>query len=144
MRRLPTVFEHMRHMQNQMDKFFDELDYKGSSPLLTTDKMYFKPRADMWEEDNQLVAEFEIPGIDKEHVDINLHDNNIEIKAERNIENDDKKGYFERSYSGFYRSFSLPDNALGEQAKASFNNGILRLAIPKKQIENNTKKIHIE
>lgn len=142
MRKLPTLFENVQSMHDEMNRFFDELSFPSN--LISTDENYYRPRADMWEENGELVAEFEIPGIKKEDVDVKLNDDTVEITAKRNFEDNNRKGYFERSYSGFYRSFTLPQNVLGNEAKASFENGVLTLRIPKKERVDTSKKIEIE
>ncbi|WP_317168457.1 Hsp20/alpha crystallin family protein [Costertonia aggregata] len=74
----------------------------------------------------------------KKDFDINVENNTLSISAESKTENEEKdeNGKYtkrEFSFSSFKRSFSLPDSVSDEDIKASYENGILKLSIPKKE-----------
>ncbi len=97
---------------------------------------YVEPLTDVAETEREIVAKIEIPGVEKEDIKINATEDGIEISAEKKDEikeEDKKKGRYriERSYSGFYRYFSLPENADSGKIEANYKNGILELKIPK-------------
>ena len=146
-------------MQEEMDSMFDS--FFGIGPrrsgfrrqLLGSPQQrdlevsdYRQPLADMWETDKEFRATVEMPGVNKEDIKINAADDGLEIKVEKKSEHkqeDKKKGMyrFERSYSGFYRYFSLPENADAEHVEATYKNGVLELKVPKKEIEAKKRRL---
>ncbi len=148
-----TIWDEMRRMQEQMDSvfanFFDTEPMLGSGLLLENKgndvekSKYHAPASDIWETDKEVIAEVDLPGIDKKDIKINLNDDNIEIKAEKKTEKEDKKkGFYrqERCYSGFYRQFPLPSNIKADKAEAEYKDGVLKLKIPKMKIEQRKVK----
>lgn len=76
----------------------------------------------------------EIPGIPKEKLDIRVRGALVEIRGETSKESEEKRGTFvqqERSYAGYYRALELPEPVVGAQAKATVENGVLELDLPK-------------
>jgi HSP20 family protein len=79
----------------------------------------------------------EVPGIDKDNIQLNATEDAIEISGEQSEEesNEDKGHnyiYNERSYKSFYRSIPIPEEILPSKITAKMNNGILQTEIPKK------------
>jgi len=78
----------------------------------------------------------EVPGIDKDKIQLNATNDSIEISGEQSEESTEDKGhnyiYDERSYSSFYRSIPIPEEIIPSKITARMNNGILQIEIPKK------------
>jgi len=106
------------------------------------------PLTDFWETDKEFKAEIDLPGIDKKDIKLNIKKGLLEIKAEKKHEKEEKKKgvhRIERSFKGFYRSFSLPENADEEKADANYENGVLKISIPKKELpEYKPKQIEVK
>lgn len=106
------------------------------------------PSVDIFEEGNDLVLKAELPGMNKEDVKITISDNMITLSGEkRHEEKVERKDYqwCESSYGSFTRSFRLPDNVNGDEAKAEFHDGVLKVRIPKTfDVEEKQKTIPIE
>ena len=78
--------------------------------------------------------EFAVPGFKKEDLKVRVEDNVLTISSEHEKEEkEEKEGYTRRefSYRSFQRTFQLPDNADGENVKANYEDGVLKLTIPK-------------
>src|SRR6516162_3208044 len=93
------------------------------------------PDVDIRENDNEIILEAELPGIDEKDVEVIVRDGVLSLKGEKKSERDEKKDTYhviERSYGSFQRSFELPDSADEENIKAEFNKGVLRVVIPKR------------
>ena len=107
-----------------------------------------KMECDIYEEDGNYVVEASIAGFNKEDIKIETEDGSIIITAskEENEEENNGKKYLrrERHFSSKYqRAFYLGDID-EENIKANFNNGILKITVPKKAIESNKKLIDID
>jgi HSP20 family protein len=100
-----------------------------------------RPYIDIVESDKEIVATAEMPGMNKEDININLTSGTLELSAETKHE-EEKKGedyvYRERRSGNYYRSISLPSPVDSNSAKASYNNGILEIKMQKKEIKKKT------
>ena len=102
-------------------------------------------KCDIYEKDGIYTMEMDIPGFSKEDVNIEIDDNDyLTITAEKTIENndsDDSKNYVrrERSYGKYQRSFYVGDIDK-DNIDAVFENGILKVTMPKKQEQKLSKK----
>ena len=106
-----------------------------------------KMNCDVYEKDDKIYIEIDMPGIKKEDITINLNKGNLNITVEKeNTEEDSNRKYLCRErkiYRKYQRSFYLGD-VMEENIEASFNNGILNIVIPKKQEENSNRIIEIK
>lgn len=106
------------------------------------------PSVDIFEEGDDVVVKTELPGMEKDDVDVNLTENAITISGEKKKEEKvEKKDYyhFERSYGSFSRTFTLPAEVQTDKAKASFKKGVLEVRIPKtEEAKKKVKKVTIE
>lgn len=109
-----------------------------------------KMRCDIYEKDNVYYLEMDIPGFDRNDVNIEIDDNDyLTITAEKNNENteeDENKNYIrkERSYGKYQRSFYV-GGIDKENIEAEFANGILKVTMPKKEEEKlSNRKIEIK
>lgn len=105
-------------------------------------------KADLVENENDYSLAVEIPGLNKEDIKISYEDSTLTISAEKkeNIDkSDESKNYVHKEiyYGSFSRSFQL-ENIDKDGIKANYNNGILNVSLPKKEIENTKKFINIE
>lgn len=106
---------------------------------------YRRPRCDLCETDKDVVANIEIPGVDKKDIKVNVTADGIEVKTEiKDVKEkgDKKKGeyHYMSKYSGFYRSFPLPNGVDPDKADAEYKNGVLTIKVPKVAIEAKKKK----
>jgi HSP20 family protein len=85
--------------------------------------------------DNEIEVQAALPGVKKEDLDVTINNQTITIRASTKEEKkEEEKGkYFRREIARgeFQRTVSLPDNVDDENAKASFNDGILTVTFPK-------------
>ncbi len=103
------------------------------------------PSVDIFEEKGNMVIKAEMPGMNKEDVNVSISENMVTISGEKKQEEKvEKKDYYrvERSYGSFCRSFRLPENVNGDKVKASFKKGVLEVRIPKTK-EGKQKKVTI-
>lgn len=113
----------------------------------TTDEFeVVAPTVDLYEEKDDIVVKAELPGIDKNNIEVNLTDHTLTIKGEKKKEEEVKKeNYYraERSYGSFLRTLELPRDVHADKVKASFKNGILEVRMPKTE-EAKAKEIKVK
>lgn len=109
------------------------------------------PAANVVENKNEFRVELSVPGFNKDEFSVEVEKNVLIISAkqESKVEDKDKDERLIRQEfrsSSFSRSFVLPDNVDMEQISAQYQDGVLKLSIPKltKAPENKTKKIEIK
>nr|XP_023906086.1 18.1 kDa class I heat shock protein-like [Quercus suber] len=85
------------------------------------------------------LAASDLPGLNKEEVKVEVEDDRVlQISGERKVEKEEKKDTWhrvERSSGKFLRRFRLPENAKMDQIKASMENGVLTVTIPKVEVK---------
>jgi HSP20 family protein len=95
------------------------------------------PSVDILETDNELVLKADVPGVELKDIDIRIENGTLTVKGERKFEREEKnKGFhrLERSYGSFVRYFTLPDTVDTENVKADYQNGVLTITLPKKEV----------
>jgi len=104
------------------------------------------PAVDVYEDENAFLIKLELPEVNREDVNVSLNENTLSISGERRVENEEKRQNYhrvERSYGQFFRSFTLPPNVNTEAIDAQFKDGVLRLALPKRE-EAKPKQIEVK
>ena len=128
-----------RHDMRQLQREFDRL-FEGFFPSRTTnndealDSAVWAPRADLTETEDAYFIHLDLPGLQKDDVEINIHDGTLSISGERRHEETEKDRTFvrvERSYGRFYRAFSLPQTINVQSIEATFEDGVLSIHVPK-------------
>lgn len=92
------------------------------------------PRVDVVDRDNEILVRAEVPGVKKEDLDISVTDTTVTIKGSTKREEKEEKGDYYRceiASGAFARTVSLPASVDTDKAKASFEDGVLDLLIPK-------------
>lgn len=92
------------------------------------------PNLDVIDRDNEILVRAEIPGVEKEDLNISLTDNLLTIKGQSSREVKDEKGDYHKheiSSFSFSRSVMLPGAVDASNTKASLKNGILEITLPK-------------
>jgi len=105
------------------------------------------PAVNIKENGKEFNVEFAAPGFKKDDFKVNVEENVLTISAEKEHEKKDENDRFTRkefSYNSFSRSFTLPQTVNSEKIDAKYNNGILRLSIPKKEETKTLSKKEIK
>jgi HSP20 family protein len=92
------------------------------------------PAIDLVETDEHLVLKVDLPGLEKDDVEIEVKDGLLTVSGERKAEHEESKdGYhrIERAYGSFSRSLTLPQGVDADQVQADFNQGVLEVRVPK-------------
>lgn len=138
--------EDFNYLQEQINRMFDEtmnFPYRSRNVLNTRQ---WGPSVDIHENADSYQIEADLPGMRKEDISIDLQDNVLTISGERKQESEasgQEDVRVERRYGKFVRSFTLPPNVDPDNIKASYQNGVLKLQLPKRE-EAKPKQIKVE
>ena len=123
-------------MPSIFDRFFegDFFDWSKRNYSLTNTTL---PSVNIKENTDAFTVEVAAPGFDKGDFKLELNHDLLTISSEKQVENETKEGEQftkrEFSYQSFSRSFTLPHTADGDKIEAAYDNGILKVSIPKKE-----------
>ncbi|HEY3762026.1 MAG TPA: Hsp20/alpha crystallin family protein [Verrucomicrobiae bacterium] len=124
----------------------DEIDRLFEAPLARTSEFLgWTPAFDVYEEKDNFVVKAELPGMKKEDINVSLHDGNLIISGERQVEthNEGTEIYrAERYFGKFQRAVSVPAMVAADKVSAQYKDGILTITLPKTE-EAKPKKIDV-
>jgi HSP20 family protein len=139
-----TVLDRMGKGENLFSHFLDDLcHFHGVSPLKGINNPDFSPSLDLIEKENEFILNLEVPGIEKNGIEIEIDDNILVIKGEKKqkVEEKDEDFYIcERSYGAFRRELRIFDNCEKNKIEADYKDGILSIKLPKKEIKEKEKR----
>ena len=111
-----------------LDEMFDGLNQSFFKPYAGN----WMPAVDVEESEHFFAITAELPGVGKSDVNVTVDENVLTIQGEKKTENEDQKRHrVERSYGSFTRSFTLPKGVDADQVQAHYDNGVLKVMLPK-------------
>lgn len=129
-----------RNSDNLFPSLFDNFlskDWMDWNNLNFSNTNTTLPSVNVSESTNEFIIEVAAPGMQKSDFKINLENNQLNISSERKEEKETTKEKYTRkefSYQSFHRSFQLPVDLIdGDKISAKYNEGILRILLPKKE-----------
>ena len=102
---------------------------------------------DVYEKGNDVIAEMHVAGMDPEKLEVIVEDNYLRVTGskEESQEEKEKNYYYKEIQRGsFERTIQLPMDVKDEEAKATYESGVLRVTIPKEDVGKKHKKVKIE
>lgn len=125
---------------NQLDSQFPA-SFSGMLDRFFSDSMsaalkQFTPAVDIVEDEKSYEIHLAVPGVSKSDFKINLLDGKLTVSGERKLQEKKEGRNFhtvETQFGSFSRSFFLPEDVVSEQIEAGYENGILRLTLPKRE-----------
>jgi HSP20 family protein len=137
-------FRDLRSLQDEVNRLFSS-NMASMFPDEGIARGAWNPNVDIYENKDQIVLEAELPGMNREDFDLSIENNVLTLRGERRFEKRDESDNYhrvERSYGSFTRSFTLPQTVSAEGAQAEYRNGVLRIALPKRE-EVKARKIQV-
>ena len=119
-----------------IERFFDEWATKFDELAFPEISLIEEPKMDIYEKDGKLIAEIAMPGVDPKTINVSVEDNvlKVEAKKEEKVEEKEKNYYRKEIKAGYLkRMVALPVDVVGEKAKATYQNGVLKIEVPKKE-----------
>ncbi|PPD40780.1 MAG: heat-shock protein Hsp20 [Methylobacter sp.] len=123
---------------DEFDSFFDEFLSRRWPPRLvdwnfpgTPEKNF--PKVDIIDHDNEIEIQAALPGVKKEDLEVSINNQTLTIRTSTKEEKKEEGKYFRREITRgeYQRTLSLPNNVDNENTSATFNDGILKVVIPK-------------
>jgi len=138
-------FRQLSSLREEIDRLFDQ-------PLnaYNTPTQFWVgggwPAVDLYEDRDKLIVKIEVPGMNKDDIDISLHDGVLAISGERKAEEKYAKAEthrFERFIGRFSRALSLPVAVQADKTSANYQDGVLTITLPKAE-EAKPKQIQVQ
>jgi HSP20 family protein len=127
----------------KMNQYFDSLIQSHFSNAKLNNLSY--PRTNIQDEKDKYILEFDLAGVPKENIKLSIDENNILTvegkKEESKKEKDNNYVKQEIFYGAFKRMIQLPENVDQDKLETKYNNGVLTITIPKKEIKKPKAKI---
>jgi HSP20 family protein len=136
-------FRELAALQNEMGRWMGQL--AGTMTPGNGQSSTWLPSVDAWETEDELVLAFDLPGIPEDDIAVELEDNVLTVSGERQrtAEHSSERFYrFERRYGTFSRSVTLPVGVKEDEIKASYEDGVLEIRVPKPE-EEKPKRIKV-
>jgi HSP20 family protein len=93
--------------------------------------------ANLFEDDKRVVVHIEVPGLDKQDLEVEVQEGTLVVSGEKRFERETTEGRYrvlQCAYGTFQRAVPLPVAVLADQAKAGYRNGVLRVELPKAEL----------
>ena len=136
-------------LQERMNRLFEDAADRhtetGEAPENEIERADWFPAADVYETDAEFTIALDLPGVDRERLDIGLDENRLTIRGERaaGAPEGSNQRRTERPAGRFLRRFSLPDVVDREAIAADYKDGVLTLHLPKRT-EPKEKRVRID
>ena len=140
-------FSLMRRFGEDMEQLFDEFGFGRPAPRGFDQMAAWTPQVEVLQRDKEFVVRADLPGINKDNVKVELRDDSIVLRGERQEERkEEREGFLrtERSYGSFYREIPLPPDVDTSQATATFRDGVLEITMPSSEGEGRMRQLEIK
>lgn len=119
---------------NDLRHFFDRVGFPAWESTLSKE---WNPSLNVTEDESAIHVSVELPGVDRENVNLQFHDGVLTVSGEKKYEKsseDEESKRQERYFGQFYRSVSIPTDIDSENIKAQYKDGILKITLPKTEV----------
>ncbi len=126
----------LQSFQDEMNRLFNQFFQGGTGEEAGWGVRTWAPPVDIYETDDAVILKAELPGISKDDVSIEIHQNTLILRGQRKHEAEVKEEHYhrvERAYGTFQRSFMLPTLVDQEHVQATYKDGVLELRLPKSE-----------
>ncbi len=128
--RRSNPFEEIERMFERMSRQFDDMGRQWEGGVMQTGGV----NVDVADHDDEIVVTADLPGFEKEDIDVSLSERTLTIRADHEMEDESETGEFirrERRSASASRTIRLPEDVDEDGASATYKNGVLTVALPK-------------
>lgn len=143
-------FDSMLKWAEELDRMFDNFGFgRGLFPVgyrKEPEETTWMPAVEVYQKGGQFIVHADLPGLNKEDVNVEIEDEMLTIRGERKEEKEEKKEHYyrsERSYGSFYRAIPLPTEVKIENAKATFKDGVLEVTMPAATVAKHARHVEV-
>jgi HSP20 family protein len=133
-------------LQDRMNRLFEDATQRRNQPDAGAgdefERADWTPASDIYETDTGYVIAMDLPGIDREALEIDIDDNRLVVKGTRAIA-ESRASRTERPRGKFLRTYSVPASVEQGKIAAEYKDGVLQISLPKRN-EQKPKKIDIK
>jgi len=133
-------------LQDRMNRLFEDATQRRAHADSTSGDQFeradWTPAADIYETESGYSIAIDLPGIDREALEIDIDDNRLMVKGIRGIE-ESRQHRSERPRGRFLRTFSVPASVEQGKIQADYKDGVLQIRLPKRS-EQKAKRIDIK
>ena len=135
-----------RDIQNEMNRLFDRFLGRPLATASGTGRQTWMPVVDIYETSDNVVVNFELPGVLEREISLSITGDLLTVKGERELNHqpsDNNYLHMERVYGKFERSIRLPMPVQADHVSATYRDGVLEVRLPKTE-ESRPKEIKID
>jgi HSP20 family protein len=128
----------MNDLRHRVDQMFGDMLYPATADDREPGQWSWNPVVDVYDNDDSIVIQAELPGVEKKDIRIDVKDRLLTLKGERSTDKEvtEEKYYRrERSYGSFQRVFNLPVDVDPDKIEAAYADGLLKVRIPKPETQ---------
>ncbi|MFG0265896.1 MAG: Hsp20/alpha crystallin family protein [Rhodopirellula sp. JB055] len=120
---------------NELNRLSREMDRLFTRGVPSSTSAFTFPALNVWEDDGTVYAEAELPGFNSDQLEIYVDANQLTLKGERTAPEMEGGTWHrqERGFGSFHRMIELPADVDADQVSADFQNGILKIRLPKSE-----------
>ncbi len=143
-------FNPLTSLNRDINRLFDDFLQPAALPTMADAAVataLITPQINVSETDNEIRVTAELPGVGLDDLQVDVTDDMVVIRGEKRLErNDGDENYHfvERAYGSFQRTVQLPFAADPDQIRASFENGVLTILVPKSEQQQRTHRIDVQ
>lgn len=133
-KRMSNPLREITRLQEEMDRMVNEL--MGARTEGSLEKFDFSPSCEISEHEKSYEMKFDLPGVKKDQVKVEIDGDRLTVRAERKEEKEEKskkRHLSEISYGSYMRSFTLPHTIDEKKVDARFEDGVLLVSVPKSE-----------
>jgi HSP20 family protein len=138
------LMRELASMQDRMNRLWGGIHDRGHEDV--TSRGSWQPPVDICEADGQVVLKADLPGVNREDIDLTVEQHTLTIKGQRRPDGqirEDQYHRLERAYGTFSRSFTLPSSIDAGAVRADYRDGVLTVTLPVRQ-EARPRQIQVD
>ena len=133
------------HLQDRMNRLFEDTTQRRAGGKDVSDEFEradWHPLADVFETETEYVVELDLPGINRDALEVDVDENRLTVRGARPVDSS-KQHRGERPHGKFYRTFTVPKTVDQSKVTAEYKDGVLELRLPKRK-EPKTQRVEIK